>query len=324
MGLSRRELIAAAGGLAALASAGRAQALSPKFPLMLDFANDVYVHNGASLWPLSSFTTETRNGTANMDDSAGIWTPVRANVARRSDKGLRAENLATNICLWNRDQTKAVWTKTGVTAAKDQTGIDGIANAASSLTAGSAGGTSLQSIAYGLSGRVQSAFVRRVAGSGAVAMTMDGGATWTDIAPTQAWTQVKIPAQALANPVAGFRLAAAGDVIAVDAVQNEDDSEGDFATSPIFTAWHPVTRHEDILKVTSPATFADIFQQPQLTVMLEFVRFTVVPDGNLLSLSDGTLHNRYTYNFNSAASSDGLSGLTIAASGRTRGYDPLG
>lgn len=325
MDLSRRGLIAATGGLAV---SGGARALplligQPRFPLMLDFMDDVYVHDGASIGPLSGFATETRSTAANMDDVSGLWTPFKANVARRSNKGLRAETARTNICLWNRDQTQAAWIKAGITAAKDQIGIDGGTNAASSLTATAARGTSLQSIANASSARVQSAFVRRLAGSGPIAMTMDGGTTWAAIPVTSTWTQVKIPAQTLTDPVVGFRVATAGDAIAVDAVQNENDNTGDYATAPIFTTSKPVERDIDLLKITSPSTFADVFQQPQLTVMLEFARFTVAVGGNLFSISDGTLDNRYTYNFNNATSEDGLSGITIAASGKIGGYDPL-
>lgn len=328
MDMSRREIVGAAGGLSTLALARGARALPlligrTNFPLMLDFANDIYVHDGVSIGPLSSFTTETRSTVANMDDLSGLWAPFKANAARRSNKGLRAETARTNVCLWNRDQTRAVWTKTNVTAAKDQVGIDGGVNAASSLTATSAGGTSLQSIANASSARVQSAFVRRIAGSGPIDMTMDGGATWTAIPVTSTWTQVKIPAQTLADPAVGFRIAASGDAIAVDAVQNENDNTGDYATAPIFTTSNPAERDIDLLKIASPSTFADVFQQPQLTVVLEFMRFTVAVGGNLFNVSDGTLDNRYTYNYNSATTADGLSGITIVGSGTIGGYDPL-
>ena len=147
--------------------------------------------------------------------------------------GLRIEKQRTNVVPQNRDMTNAVWTKTSVTAAKDQTGIDGIANSASSLTATAGNGTCLQAITLGSSARFQTAFVKRITGSGVVQMTMDNGTTWTAITVTASWSRVEIPTQTLANPTVGFRIVTSGDAIAVDFVQNEN---GTYATSPMEVA----------------------------------------------------------------------------------------
>lgn len=172
-------------------------------------------------------------------------------------QGQLIERSKTNIVLWNRDLTNAVWVKSNVTVAKDQTGADGIANSASSLTATSTDGTVLQTTTLGSSPCGQSAYVKRLVGSGTVSMTMDNGSTWTAITLTSGWTRVNIPAQTLANPTVGFKLATSGDAIAVDFVQNELV----FATtlpglsSPIATTTTAVTRAASNIRRTLGSEF---------------------------------------------------------------------
>ena len=80
--------------------------------------------------------------------------------------------------------------------------------AATSLLATATGATILQRIADPASvQRQQSAFVKRISGSGPIKMTMEGGTTWTKVAVGDNWTRVSIPAQKLASPTVGFRLA---------------------------------------------------------------------------------------------------------------------
>src|SRR5690606_23459445 len=117
----------------------------------------------------------------------------------------------------------AAWTKTNVTANKDQTGLDGVPNSASRITATSSNGTCLQAITHASLTWYLTAFVRRLSGSGTIQMTMDNGSTWTTITVTSEWTRVPIAAQTLANPTVGFRIATSGDSIAVDLVQCENN-----------------------------------------------------------------------------------------------------
>lgn len=164
--------------------------------------------------------------------------------------GLLIEEQRTNVVLHNRDLTNAAWTKSNVTAAKDQTGIDGVANSASSITATAGNGTCLQAITLASSARYQTAFVKRITGSGAVEMTMDNGSTWTAVTVTSAWTRVSIPTQTLANPTVGFRIVTNGDAVAIDFVQNEN---GAFETSPIATTTASVTRAADTISLAKAA-----------------------------------------------------------------------
>src|SRR3990167_1391690 len=152
----------------------------------------------------------------------------------------------TNVVLHNRDLTQAAWAKTNVTAAKDQTGADNIASSASKITASAANGTCLQAITLASSARYQSAYVKRVTGSGVVNMTTEGGATWTPITVTSAWTRVTIPPQALTDPSVGFQIVTNGDAIAVDYVQNEN---GTCPTSAIVTGASAATRAADAVTI---------------------------------------------------------------------------
>jgi len=177
--------------------------------------------------------------------------------------GIRLEGTRTNVVLWNRDLTNAAWTKTNVSAAKDQIGVDGVAASASKITASAGNGTCLQAITLGSSARAQSAYVKRVTGSGVVEMTMDNGGTWTAVTVTAAWTRVTIPTQTIANPTVGFRIVTNGDAIAVDFVQNEN---GVFPSSPIAVTTVAVVRAADALTV--PFNFGPVDK----TILYRFAR----------------------------------------------------
>ena len=97
-----------------------------------------------------------------------------------SPLGLGIWEARTNVALWNRDLTNAAWTASNVTAAKNQTGVDGVANSASSITATAGNGTILQAITLASSAGFQTAYVKRLVGTGTIYMTMDGGTTWVD------------------------------------------------------------------------------------------------------------------------------------------------
>jgi len=174
---------------------------------------------------------------------------------------IRFEGSRVNVVLWNRDLTNAAWVKTGgggVTAAKDQTGLDGIASSCSRITANGANGTCLQAITLGSSARFQSVYLKRLVGTGNIDMTMDNGATWTTVltgAAGATFTRVTIPTQTLANPTVGFRIVTNADSVAVDFVQNEG---GVFQSSPIAVTTVAVTRAADSLTVPMPFGVQDL------------------------------------------------------------------
>jgi hypothetical protein len=206
--------------------------------------------------------TLTRAGTnATYFDSAGILQTAGANVARfgynqatLALKGLMVEQASTNSCLQNRDFTNAAWTKTNCTAAKDQTGIDGAANSASSLTATGANGTALQAITLASAVKDGSFYLKRITGTGNIDITIDNGTTWTTKVLTTSWQRFD-RTQTLANPTVGIRIVTNGDKIAVDYAGLEDGLSA--PTSPILTAGAAATRNADVLTINPTGLLVD-------------------------------------------------------------------
>jgi hypothetical protein len=222
--------------------------------LDIDFVNG-RAKNGASMASIASLLTCTRASSGYYSNAAGVLTSIGTDTLRYGDQGLLVEEGRTNVVLHNRDLTNAAWTKTDCTAAKTQTGPDGVVNSASSLTATGANATCLQAITLASSDRFQTAYVKRLTGSGTVNMTMDNGSTWTVVTVTAGWTRVSIPTQTLANPTVGFRIVTSGDAIAIDLVDNENS--GSFATSPIATTTTSVARAQDVITFATMSWFTD-------------------------------------------------------------------
>ena len=196
------------------------------------------------------------------------------------------EPAATNLCLRAQDFSNASWTKSNLTAARTATGIDGVANSASTLTATAGNATALQAITSGSSSRLTSMFVKRRTGSGAVEMTQDNGSTWTPITVTADWARVEIAAVTSTNPTVGVRIVTSGDAVDVDIFQHET---GSVATSPIETFSATVTRAADNINV---ATSALPYSATAGTVLINAVPYQVSTAQQLLSISDGTANER--------------------------------
>lgn len=229
--------------------------------LAFDFTQNLaWARSTGALSTATSLLTCSRaiSGTGHTYDyaanSLGVYSGFLANVPRMTDLGLLVEESRVNIVLNNRDLTQGTWTPSNITAAKDQVGVDGAANSASSIAATAGNGTILGATTVSSSARWQTAFVKRLVGSGTIQMTMDNGSTWTTVTVTSSWSRVSIPTQTLANPTVGFKIVASGDKIAVDFVQNE--ASATFATSPIATTSAAVTRSADVVTVTSAPSSA--------------------------------------------------------------------
>lgn len=220
--------------------------------------------------------TATRASSAMYRDSNGIWQTVGTDVIRahayqhydqdtNEPQGLWVESSRTNSALWCRDWTNAVYTATNMTVTKTATGIDGVANSASTLTATAGNATVLQSITSASAARVQSVFIKRRTGSGTVEMTMDNGATWTAITVTGSWRQVRIPQQTIANPVIGIRVVTSGDSVDVDYLMHESGVASDMVSSPILTTTTAATRASDDIQIGT-VPFAAIYNQTEGTL----------------------------------------------------------
>ena len=190
-------------------------------------------------------------------------TPLRPTA---TCNGLLIEESRTNRLLWCRDATQTQWIKTDITAAKDQTGIDGVANAASSLTATADGGTCIQTITLASDSRTGSVYLKRLTGTGTVQVSLDG-TTWStvDLSDTE-WRRIVLSGT-VTNPVVGIRLAVSGDAVAMDFGQVED---GAFATSPILTTGASVTRAVDAASI-SGSNFNGWITQGKGTLLATFL-----------------------------------------------------
>lgn len=277
--------------------------------LDFDFENARYYQQGQSRDPLQLLTV-SRASTGYVDDVLGNWTSIGNNLPRIGrGKGLLVEEARTNVVLWNRDLTNAAWTKSNVTAALNQTGIDGSANSASSLTATAGNGTALQGITLASSARWQTAFVKRITGSGVVEMTMDNGSTWTAVADTSSWTRVAIPTQTLANPTVGFRIVTSGDAIAVDFVQNENS--GSFATSPILVTTVAVARALDVVTAARVSSFGAAASV--LGSLTPLAPLSFATNQTIVQIDDGSANNRIQIARTSSTNSP--AGLTMTSGG---------
>jgi len=163
-------------------------------------------------------------------------------------KGLCCETIQTNSALYCRDMTNGVWVKTNIAAALDQTGIDGGVSSASRLTASANNATVMQTVIATAANRVFSVFLKRIEGSGAVSLTLDGGTTWTAASVTSSWKRFSAPYQNIADPVFGIKMAVSGDVIAADAAQMQASI---YPTSTILTAGSSVTLAAESIDVMS-------------------------------------------------------------------------
>lgn len=214
-------------------------------------------------------------------------------------RGLRIEGTVTNRILWSRDGTNAAWTKSGsMTAAKDQTGLDGVVNSATRLTAGASDQTILQSLTLGSGLRVYAVYLKRITGTGAVEITDDGGSNWTAVTSNLAaaaggWTRVAID-RTQANPNLGIRIRTSGDEVAFDCAHVED---GNIPSSPIITTSATVQRVRDDATMTG-TNFSDWFNALEGTFLAEYYLDYVAatPNGRraLFQADDTTQNERIT------------------------------
>ena len=97
----------------------------------------------------------SRSGSAYRFNSSGVLVAAVADTIRHdhdvngSPLGWLSEATRTNYQLHCRDWTDVAYSATNITPAKDATGLDGVTNSASTLTATGAAGTITQTITLG-------------------------------------------------------------------------------------------------------------------------------------------------------------------------------
>ena len=266
----------------------------------------------------SGTPTFTRATTAWTKLSTGLWASVASGTARSSYLGADttvgayggylAEGARTNLCLQSRDLS-TTWTALNATLVKDQVGIDGVTNSASSMTATLGNGSALQTITEAATASAFSLFIKRITGTGTV--TIQQGATTSEISASlnsSTYTRVSLQGTVL-NPAIGIVLGTSGDKIAVDMVQFEN---GPFASSPIPTTTVAVTRNADLLTYPS----AGNANTSAITIYAE-VAYPIAPGNGqqtAVAVNDGSNNNRVELSGSTGASTR----LFVASGGVTQ------
>jgi hypothetical protein len=158
-----------------------------------------------------------------VPNADGTFTSLGSAGIRRSTLGAVNYPSATVRNLWGSDLTNAAWVKSGagadVTCAKDQPDLLGNANTFSSILFNNANGTVIQAITLAVNTFLYQVDIKRLIGSGAILMTIDGGTTWTDITAQisggASYALAFITQAGVTNPAIGFKGATAADKIAV-------------------------------------------------------------------------------------------------------------
>lgn len=189
--------------------------------------------------------------------STGVFVSVASGTARSfynpvtlAYAGYLAEGASTNVLLWARDMTNAAWTAGAtMTVAQTSTGVDGVSNSASRLTAGAvtATNTITQLITAAASTRTYSCRIKRITGTGPVRLSQNNFASNVEVSAQlvlNEWRLVQF-ANSVLNAVVGIQIDTNGDVLDVDMNQFEPDAR---ASSPIPTTTVAVTRNADNLK----------------------------------------------------------------------------
>jgi hypothetical protein len=257
-----------AGFLAALLWASPSLALTP--------GQKIAVLNGVQGWslPSSADLFFSRNGgscainrisapcasqyaVVRASQETCLWSDGHASYAANNagcitDLGFGIWQASTNQALYARDMTQTAWVKVNITAALTATGLDNAANSASTLTAGAANGTILQTLTIVSQAENYSVYCKRITGTGTINITENGGTAWAPIVLTSAYQRFNVEAT-LANPVIGIQIVTSGDAIACDFNQDEELA---FPTPPIPTTTVAVARAADGITLKGAALTA--------------------------------------------------------------------
>lgn len=202
------------------------------------------------------------------------------------------------------------WSRLNVSLAKNQTGIDGVANAATSITATASGAVLIQPAVLASGSRTCSVYLKRLVGTGTVQLSLDG-ATWSsvDITTTE-WRRVVLSGT-VTNPTIGIKLLTSGDAVAMDFAQVED---GTFATMPILTTSATATRSLDVATVGG-SNFRNWCTLESQTLCIDYKYFAGAGGGPPFSMWAGSSTSQiqmYANVFNVSTSGSSYVNFSIA------------
>jgi hypothetical protein len=206
---------------------------------------------------LSSWSTEGPNlwtkAEQNVTLVSGVATYTLSPRPRLVYNARWCDSVITNRALYARDWTQSAWTKSNMTTALSQTGVDGVASSATLLTASAGNATALQSVTRASDDWAFALFVKRVTGTGAISLTLDGGSTYTAITDdinADGWTQIGVEQEDVTNPSFGVKITTSGDAIAVDYAIASIDGISTSAFDPIATTTANVSIGVESLPLT--------------------------------------------------------------------------
>lgn len=217
--------------------------------------------------------------------------------------------LGTNLYIWgtqlvpfvfNTDYQSTTssaligWSKSTVTTAKNQTGIDGVANACTSIVAASSNSILIQPVIATSANKTSSVYLKRMTGTGIIQVTMDGGNTWITVDLSNGiWNRIVLIAT-IANPTVGVKIVTSGDAVAMDYGQIELNTDCNCATTPILTTTASVTRAADF--GTTP-----ILKLPNY---FNFGKGTLYGEGVVLAVTKAHIKSLLSYGAGGSNSSD--------------------
>lgn len=243
---------------------------------------------GASAFTFWEFTssvpsvfTHARASNANMFNSSGVLVTLGDAVARVGshvfntgeaawlNEGYWSEEARTELELWNRDGSNAIWTKSASMAAvKNATGLDAVANSATTLTASDANQTFAHTITKTSAEYTMGVYIKRKTGTGSILITDNGFTNETDVKTlinSSRFTLVQIT-RTQANPAIGIKIVTSGDAIEIDVCGCE---AGQSRSSPIFATTAEVTRAKDTMKYGVSGTVLSEINFPAGTIVIE-------------------------------------------------------
>ncbi len=212
-------------------------------------------------------------------------------------EGARADVLGTTAAI-RRTMTDVGWVVGATMTVGSATGLDGVASAGTSLTAGavSATNTILFTTVLGSAARTYSVWVRRKTGTGTVSMTDNGGTNWTALTLTTTYQLFQVT-RTQANPIVGFKIDT-----------NLDAIEVDFNTIEAASFANPTPIPVNVSKAVDSLTIT-------ITGNISTTAFACYAEGYIgagtgvyqvmLNVNDGSDNNRYQLYRNNANTSFG-------------------